>query len=516
MRRLAVAAVLCFALLSMLATGACAEGGWPATSGSLQAAGTNYVANAAAAHASGLTTVWANQMASGALSNYATNFANPPHPSIPFLQQGVGYSQGLSSGMQVSYTGEGTYWVPGAHWSVSAFGHPIDVGLGYSYVTGVTDAGNQFLQTNAMGSFLAALGYGPAAAMQAGFSSLAESEAAGWGTMLGLALDGNWSGMADFLGSAFPFPEGVATRFSPFDMLALVAAANQFTGGPNWMSALYWAQEGAAVPGVPGLPSWFTLIPIDWGPEGPPDWPPDWPLPPTVEPPETPIPTAGPETPVPTREPPATPQVPEVPECPEPQLVLSPPSFGEVTIQPPYPIVVGQDPEKRGVDFILPAYGGSATWRWWELVIVIDKWHEECDDIWDEDEGRFRERCRRVIDEWHWECKAFEETYEDPVAEIGAKVELDAGSVAWIEGEMAQRFPGAHVYGSYPMGLGGHSVGLGSMEATFYAREAQLQDPGLYHLNARVNTTGTPISAPQTARTEEDFEVWLRDETLTY
>jgi hypothetical protein len=31
-----------------------------------------------------------------------------------------------------------------------------------------------------------------------------------------------------------------------------------------------------------------------------------------------------------------------------------------------------------------------------------------------------------------------------------------------------------------------------------------------------VNTTGTPISAPQTARTEEDFEVWLRDETLTY
>jgi hypothetical protein len=95
-------------------------------------------------------------------------------------------------------------------------------------------------------------------------------------------------------------------------------------------------------------------------------------------------------------------------------------------------------------------------------------------------------------------------------------VELDAGSVAWIEGEMAQRFPGGHVYGSYPMGLGGHAVGLGTMEATFYAREVQLPDPGLYHMNARVNTTGTPISAPQTARTEEDFDVWLRDETLTY
>ena len=66
------------------------------------------------------------------------------------------------------------------------------------------------------------------------------------------------------------------------------------------------------------------------------------------------------------------------------------------------------------------------------------------------------------------------------------------------------------------MGLGGHSVGLGSMEATFFAREVQLQDPGLYHMNARVNTTGTPISAPQTARTEEDFDVLLRDESHTY
>lgn len=514
MRRLATVAVLASILLSMLATTASAEGGWGSVSGALHAAGTDYAGNAAAAHASGLTTGWANQMASGALGNYASNFANPPNPSIPFLQQGVGYSQGLSNGMQVNYTGQGTYWVPGAHWSFSAFGHQIDAGLGYGYVTGVTDAGAQFLQTNLMGSFLAALGYGPAAAMDAGFSSLADAGAAGWGTMLSLALGRNWSGLADFMGAGFQFPEGAATRLSPFDMLALVAAANQFTGGPNWMSALFFSQ----LPDVasPDLPPWFSLVPIDWGPDGPPEWPPDWPIPPTVEPPETPIPTAGPETPVPTQEPPATPEVPEVPECPLPGLILNPPSLGEVTIQPPYPIVVGQDPEKRGVDFIIPAYGGSATWRWWELVIVIDEWHEECDDVWDEDEGRFRERCRRVIDEWHWECKAFEETYEDPVAEIGAKVELDAGSMAWIEGEMAQRFPGAHVYGSYPIGLGGHSVGLGSMEATFYAREVQLQDPGLYHLNARVNTTGTPISAPQTARTEEDFDVWLRDETLTY
>ncbi len=514
MRKLGLAIILAFVMSLMLPTMALAEGGWATMSGALHAAGTDYAGNAAAAHASGLTTGWANQMSSGALSNYASNFANPPHPSIPFVQQGVGYSQGLSDGMQVSYTGQGTYWVQGAHWSFNAFGHSIDVGLGYSYATGVTDAGAQFLQTNAMGSFLAALGYGPAASMDAGFSSLFESATAGWGTMLGMALESNWSGLASFLSSGLEFPEGAATRLSPFDMLALVAAANQFTGGPNWMSALYFSQ----LPDVasPDFPPWFSLIPIDWGPDGPPEWPPDWPLPPTVEPPETPIPTAGPETPVPTQKPPATPEVPEVPECPAPQLILSPPSFGEVTIQPPYPIVVGQDPEKRGVDFIIPAYGGSATWRWWELVIVIDEWHEECHDVWDEDESRFREKCRRVIDEWHWECRAFEETYEDPVAEIGAKVELDGGSVSWIEGEMAQRFPGAHVYASYPVGLGGHSAGLGSMEATFYAPETQLQDPGLYHMNARVNTTGTPMSAPQTARTEEDFEVWLRDETLTY
>lgn len=166
---------------------------------------------------------------------------------------------------------------------------------------------------------------------------------------------------------------------------------------------------------------------------------------------------------------------------------------------PPFPIVEGQDPQKRGVDFTIYAYGGRAEKYRRELV-------KECNGG-----GTYPDDCPN---DWHWECvDKLLERHDDPLREVKIELNLSQESIAWITGELARKYPGARVKGNYPRLI---DLLRSGRTMSFYAqvRKKLLVDPGKYEFKLLLDTTGTPISDPQHREYRDEIRCYLREEKL--
>ena len=111
-------------------------------------------------------------------------------------------------------------------------------------------------------------------------------------------------------------------------------------------------------------------------------------------------------------------------------------------LDPAYPITLGQDPDDRGVDVSgITARGGQ----------------HHCPS-----NGRAGIVSFSVV-----------------------RVELAESSVAWINGPLARKYPGAHVKGSYPFTPAFNASGIGSSQAQLAFHLAPL-DPGYYEVTVQV------------------------------
>lgn len=131
---------------------------------------------------------------------------------------------------------------------------------------------------------------------------------------------------------------------------------------------------------------------------------------------------------------PGDPPDPDDPPC---EPYYDPPYISTVrTMDPSYPITLGQDPDDLGVDISgVTAYGGR----------------EHCTG------GQARIMSFKVL-----------------------RVELADSSIAWITNTLARKYPGAHVKGTYPYTPPYHASGLGTHTAQVSFHLAPL-DPG-YHV----------------------------------
>ncbi len=131
------------------------------------------------------------------------------------------------------------------------------------------------------------------------------------------------------------------------------------------------------------------------------------------------------------------------PSPPPPAPVVCTPTYAPPTItmqsqEPPYPVVIGQDPDDVGVDVTIAVVGGLKT--------------NGCA------EGPPR----------------------DTIAIIEVRrVDLHVDSINWITGELAASYPGAHVLDNYPLHPPSTHNGIGSTNAsiTFHLDP---RDPGTY------------------------------------
>ena len=194
--------------------------------------------------------------------------------------------------------------------------------------------------------------------------------------------------------------------------------------------------------------------------------------------------------------------------------VTAPPAPGvAMTTAPNNPVVIGQDPAKRGLDLTTQVTVGACTVNWHyrvdEEYIFCGK--ATCNCSVDNCEMRTR------IKEWDEQCA---EPYS--LADVTIDGKLSADSEAWINGDLQQQYPGVRVYQGairfYPNALARqtqYSVGSPTIWAMQGLRYP-MADPGQWDVTLNVTTQATGHCGPLswTLPFPKFFKVFFRDQTL--
>lgn len=233
------------------------------------------------------------------------------------------------------------------------------------------------------------------------------------------------------------------------------------------------------------------------------------------EPLGTPQPNSG--TPG-TNSTPSGPQAtPEGGECPiNLRVSQQPPTIRAQKIAPAYPIVVGQDPAKRGVDV-------SASIQVHPVIVKYDvaKYEHECQyvggDVTDSAcQNNPGYKSKKVFAG----CETRTEVYPDRIAFAAIETNLAPESIRWITTDLAAKYPGAHVYQAHWSlwpGRAPSQGGLAGDQTNLSVRYDQLPlaDPGSYSVLIQGQTTGTPFTPPRSLSfTAPAFEVHLLESTI--
>ncbi len=223
--------------------------------------------------------------------------------------------------------------------------------------------------------------------------------------------------------------------------------------------------------------------------------------------------------------PPSSPPRPIAAHCPTPTITQSKLEVKGRLLDPPFPIVVGQDSSRRGADLE------------WRVVIppVIHTWYSErtdrscihvgssgsgCNDNRADDyEPYMRHNAVYDMDE-RVICIRHVDIYAERLNWIHVTANLASQSRDWIlTGGLQQRYPGAHLYqpdwGWNPPVLG-TVLGDRTFVWEWQSLRTPFRDPGQYTMSAQGGTTGTPVTAPRFFdEGAGDFSVWLHEATLT-
>ncbi len=196
------------------------------------------------------------------------------------------------------------------------------------------------------------------------------------------------------------------------------------------------------------------------------------------------------------------------------------PAVQATKIAPNFPVVVGQDPAKTGVTL-----GVSVTVPPVYVSYNLLTQSSETTCKW----GGFGypgDNCENKGSEWHTvtlitqKCERRTDTYTDRLTNVAVSMNLAQSSIDWITGDLAARFPGAHVYQAnwnlFPgtPGVGGFKPG--SVSFAMRWDKLQTRDPGKYIVNVNGRTSGTPYTAPRSFLfSQETFSVDMLEVELT-
>jgi hypothetical protein len=208
--------------------------------------------------------------------------------------------------------------------------------------------------------------------------------------------------------------------------------------------------------------------------------------------------------------------------CPEPQVTIQEPTLQIQKLAPTNPLVVGQDPEKRGADV-------QATVT---IPPVIFVWHEPIYEATDycrpanvgetpeckASDGSLVDDGVKATHVVFKECLRHVEYLPDAVTSLQATAALDAGSKAWILSNLGQTHYGAYIHKeSFALvpGMANWSGGCsGTCTATANILRIPFADPGKFDLKLRVTTSGTQfrgisITQPRNLSADGKLQVFV-------
>jgi hypothetical protein len=204
---------------------------------------------------------------------------------------------------------------------------------------------------------------------------------------------------------------------------------------------------------------------------------------------------------IPTPPPPSTCSAPIIQTSPI-QITGSSSEGGKIA--PPNPVVIGQDPERRGVDVKINVLIPPVVYHFFVVV-------RHDDPVCAVDSTGHGSGCSKHPRDTHWttavhtwyECVEHTQVFPDRLNSVQVSISLTAASRNWILTDLAQAYPGAHLLHpdfSYSFPGPGTLLGDQSVTRTTIIPHIQTEDPGDFATSVLVRTTGTPVSAPRQAQ----------------
>ena len=197
----------------------------------------------------------------------------------------------------------------------------------------------------------------------------------------------------------------------------------------------------------------------------------------------------------------ATPPTPPPSTCSTPFIQTNPIQVTGGKIAPPNPVVIGQDPERRGVDVKINVLIPPVVYHFFVAI-------RHDDPICVLDSTGHGSGCSKHPGDSHWktvihtwyECVEHIQVFPDRLNSVQVSISLTTASRNWIQTDLAQAYPGAHLLHpdfSYSFPGPGSLLGDQSVTWTTILPRIQTADPGDYATSVLVRTTGTPVSAPR-------------------
>jgi len=198
-------------------------------------------------------------------------------------------------------------------------------------------------------------------------------------------------------------------------------------------------------------------------------------------------------TAVPTPLPPtATPPPPT--KCPGSSVKLGAISASASKLDPPYPLVVGQDPGKRGVDVAFSASVAPTSYTYYTPVPIYE---ERCKTVLGV------QKCSNVVT--GYSCQVHTKSYPECIASASSSMSLSKDSREWILNELSIRYPEAYLH--HP----NFSFSGGGCKYSASKDHVQVADPGNWNMKISGNTSGTPVSGPRSFSRSSVFSAWLKE-----
>ena len=129
--------------------------------------------------------------------------------------------------------------------------------------------------------------------------------------------------------------------------------------------------------------------------------------------------------------------------CPDPSIKLGAISASASLLDPPYPLVVGQDPDKRGVDVSCSASVSPTIYTYYTQEPI-----EECVPGTTAS-GQYnctKKGVRGHSEQTGFQCVSHTQSYSECITSASASISLSKESRNWILNELSIRYPEAYLH----------------------------------------------------------------------
>lgn len=192
-------------------------------------------------------------------------------------------------------------------------------------------------------------------------------------------------------------------------------------------------------------------------------------------------------------------------QCPAPFVTPGSIVRAGTLIEPNYPLVVGQDPNKRGVDVsVSVSVQPTIRTSYNPEPIVECKTGANANGKTNCTLPNGQPGHEKIVG---WDCIERTESYPECISFASAALKLTSESKDWILNDLSLHFPGAYLH--HP------NISMGSSHACSWTEtfdHLQTADPGNWDITLSGQTSGTPVSAPRNfGGAAGQFGVWLKE-----